>query len=295
MPLEAIDNLILRGLQKKLADDDGYARKTVILTMSQAKSVMKSAHAVGAIKRDPTLGLKAPKVRNDEDEDEDDRAVGPDDVPSRGDVLGILAAAPPAFRAVIALGVNGLRVGEVMGMSQRQILFDDHRLVIDQQLQRIKNSSGVWENRLTLPKRGKKRTIALPQAISFVLRRHIEGYPPTDDEWGGMLFRGGRGALMRRTYIYDQCWRPALVGAGLAEDRFVFHSLRHFAASAMLADSAPIAAVAAQLGDTVETVQRTYVHWLREDEDVPAQVLDRALAPVIEEGAQGSETENGTN
>ena len=63
MPLERIDNLTFRGLQKKLADEDGYARKTVILTMSQAKSVMKSAYAVGAIKRDPTLGLKAPKVR----------------------------------------------------------------------------------------------------------------------------------------------------------------------------------------------------------------------------------------
>ena len=32
------------------------------------------------------------------------------------------------------------------------------------------------------------------------------------------------------------------------------------------------------LGDTVETVSRTYVHWLRDDRDVPAQVLDRLLA-----------------
>jgi hypothetical protein len=29
----------------------------------------------------------------------------------------------------------------------------------------------------------------------------------------------------------------------------------------------------------VETVSWTYVHWLRDDRDVPADVLDRVLAP----------------
>ena len=58
--------------------------------------------------------------------------------------------------------------------------------------------------------------------------------------------------------------------AGLPTDRFVFHSLRHFAASSMLAEGAPITAVAGHLGDTVETISRTYLHWLRDDRDVPA-------------------------
>jgi hypothetical protein len=35
----------------------------------------------------------------------------------------------------------------------------------------------------------------------------------------------------------------------------------------------------AYLGDTVETVSRTYVHWLRDDRDVPAEVLDWVVAP----------------
>ena len=35
---------------------------------------------------------------------------------------------------------------------------------------------------------------------------------------------------MRRTYLYDQAWKPALVEAGLSADRFKFHSLRHFCA-----------------------------------------------------------------
>jgi hypothetical protein len=38
------------------------------------------------------------------------------------------------------------------------------------------------------------------------------------------------------------------------------------------------------LGDTVETVSRVYAHWLRDDRDVPAAVLDRVLAPGTRNG-----------
>jgi hypothetical protein len=85
--------------------------------------------------------------------------------------------------------------------------------------------------------------------------------------------------MMRRDQFYDSAWKQALRAAGLAEDRFVFHSLRHFCASNLLAEGAPLAAVAGHLGDTVDTVSRAYVHWLRDDREVPAAVLVRVLAP----------------
>ena len=44
-------------------------------------------------------------------------------------------------------------------------------------------------------------------------------------------------------------------------------------------DRGPEADVAGHLGDTVEAVTRTYVHWLRDDRGVPAAVLDRIIAP----------------
>jgi integrase len=76
-----------------------------------------------------------------------------------------------------------------------------------------------------------------------------------------------------------------LKAAGL-EGRFVFHSLRHFAASTMLAEGAPVTAVAG-LGDTMPTVTSTYAHWLRDDRDVPAEVLDRVLAPAANAAVMG--------
>jgi hypothetical protein len=46
----------------------------------------------------------------------------------------------------------------------------------------------------------------------------------------------------------------------------------------MLAAGAPITAVAGHLGDTPETVMSTYAHWLRDDREIPAAVLDGLLA-----------------
>jgi hypothetical protein len=67
-------------------------------------------------------------------------------------------------------------------------------------------------------------------------------------------------------------------GAGLARDSYVFHSLRHGCASALLAAGAPVPAVAGHLGDVRETVMRTYAHWPRDDRSLPAAILDRMMA-----------------
>ena len=45
----------------------------------------------------------------------------------------------------------------------------------------------------------------------------------------------------------------------------------------MLAEGVNPMAVAGHLGDTFETSQRVYAHWLRDDRDVPADALERIL------------------
>jgi len=64
--------------------------------------------------------------------------------------------------------------------------------------------------------------------------------------------------------------------------RFVFHAMRHFCPSTLLAEGASITAVAGHLGATVQMVQQVYAHWLWDDRDVPAAVLDRVLAPAAD-------------
>lgn len=265
LQLASIDLLILQRAQLTLSAK--YARATVELTMAYAGMILRAAYAAGRIGRDPTKNLRGPKARADDVTGK----VGPEQVPTRAEALAILEGAPSAYRAAIALGLAGLRVGEVLGMTADRVMLENRTVTVDRQLQRVGG-----QLQLTTPKAEKSRTIIVPGPVSIELRRHLR-----DHHGEGILFRGRRGTpMMRRDQFYDSAWHPALVAAGLTRDRFVFHSLRHFCASSLLAEGAPLTAVAGHLGDTVETVSRTYVHWLRDDREVPAAVLDRVLAPV---------------
>jgi integrase len=263
-PLASIDQLALKRLRAKLAEK--YAPGTVQLTMRYASMVLRAAHASRRIGHDPTAGLRAKRARAGEATGQ----VGPDDVPTRAEALAILAGAPAPVRAAIALGLAGLRVGEVLGMSADRLELDQRRVTVDRQMQQYGGRLV-----LTTPKAEKVRTVVVPGLVAVELRRHLR-----DHRGHGILFRGPRGApMMRRDQFYASAWKPALRAAGLAEDRFKFHACRHWCASTLLAEGAPITAVAGHLGDVVETVSRTYAHWLRDDRDVPAAVLDRVLAP----------------
>lgn len=266
-PLDAIDLVRLETVQQALGDE--YMRSTVETTMSYARGIMKAAYQSGRIGRDPTKGLRAPKVRAGEP----DGKIGPDQVPTRTEAAAILGATPAAYRAAVALGIAGLRIGEVLGMEADRIDLTTRSVVVDRQLQRIGN-----ENVFTSPKGERSRTIVVPNVVAVELRRHLR-----DHQADGLLFRGRRGTpSMRRDQFYSSAWTPALAGAGM-QGRFTFHALRHFCASTLLAEGASLTAVAGHLGDTVETVSQTYLHWLRDDREVPANVLDRVLAPGAED------------
>jgi integrase len=258
--LSSVDQLVIQGVRTKLAEK--YAPATLAVSMSYLFAIMRAAHVSGRIPRDATIGLRSGGRRGERDR------VGPDDVPTRSEVATIWQAAPARYRAAIALGATGLRVGEVLGLTVDRLDLERRLVTIDRQLQRVGN-----DNVLTTTKTGKPRTIRVPTAVALELRRHVR-----DHQGAGLLFRGLRDAPeLRRDQFYSSAWRPSLVAAGLASDRFVFHSLRHFAASSMLAEGVNPMAVAGHLGDTLETLQRTYSHWLRDDRDVPADVLDRIL------------------
>jgi integrase len=275
--LAAVDRMVLLRLRADLGET--YAPRTVKLTMAYAGMILRAAYASRRIGHDPTAGLRAKKARAGESVDR----VGPDDVPTRAEALAILAGTPAPFRAGVALGLAGLRIGEVLGMTADRVDLSKRQVTVDRQANRGPGGAAGW----TTPKAEKVRTITVPGVIAVELRRHLRDHA---DE--GVLFRGLRGAdMLRRDQWYSSAWRPALAAAGLVDEveledgtietsyRFRFHATRHWCASTLLAEGAPITAVAGHLGDTVETVSRTYAHWLRDDRDVPAEVLDRVLAP----------------
>lgn len=264
--LAQIDQLAIK--RARVALNEKYAPATVDLTMSYLLAIMRAAHATRRVRVDPTEGTQSRRRRS-----ADRDRVGAENVPTRAEVAAIWRAAPAPYRAAIALGATGLRVGEVVGLTVDRVNLAERLVTVDRQLQRIDGRM-----QFTTPKGEKVRTIRVPGAVALELRRHLR-----DHDADGLLFRGGRGAELRRDQFYASAWRPALAGAGLPSDRFVFHSLRHFCASSMLAEGVNPMAVAGHLGDTLETLQRVYAHWMRDDRDVPAAALDRILDPANED------------
>lgn len=72
------------------------------------------------------------------------------------------------------------------------------------------------------------------------------------------------------------------------------HALRHTAASAWLSAGAGIVAVAAWLGDTVETVHRTYAHLMPDADDRGRKAMDQFFKRVGDEGSAPNVPSGGT-
>jgi integrase len=272
LPLAKVDKITLERLRTELARK--YSRRVARNTMLRALAIVRDAYANKLIGHDPTIGVDAAPKRRADDAPEH---VSPEQVPTRAEATSILMFTPTEYRAAIALGLAGLRIGEVLGMTAEAIALDKREVSVVQQAQPIKGKGMA----ITTPKAEKVRTIKVPAVVALELRRHLR------DHSSGILFPGTSNGLLSPSKFYELAWLPALKAAGL-EGRFVFHSLRHFAASTLLAEGAPITAVAGHLGDLVQTVSTTYAHWLRDDRDVPADVLDRVLAPAEDQLRTGT-------
>jgi len=137
--------------------------------------------------------------------------------------------------------------------------------------------------------------VPLAESLAPVLAEHIRLYPPATGTLPWRLPDGDPvaftlivtrpgGVAMRRTRFSESYWWPAQVKAGIvpapapgtlrapARDQGT-HALRHTAASAWLAAGVGIAAVAAWLGDTEQTILATCAH-LPDDGDRGRKAMD---------------------
>jgi integrase len=201
-------------------------------------------------------------------------------------VQGVLDFHSEELRAVPITGVScGLRQGEIFALTADDI--DGEWLHVSRQIKRLGGGQTVF----ALPKNDKIRRAPLPPSAAAALRTHArevgthdvtlpwetaDGEPATFNlmfVWHGK--HNGITSLDARLYN-ELVWRPALVYAGLAPEPTVdlrgrqrygnsprdgMHALRHFYASAMLAQGVQINELAEFLGHSDPMVTlRTYAH-----------------------------------
>jgi integrase len=130
---------------------------------------------------------------------------------------------PDRFRVlVLAAAFTGLRWGELIALQRCDVDLTQRVLHVRRRLAQL-NSGGMQ----TGPPKSAAgvRNVALPAVLVDELHGHLERYAGPGPE--GLVFRGEKGAMLRRgNFGRSTQWPKAVVAAGLPTG-FHFHDLRH--------------------------------------------------------------------
>ena len=224
--LPEITTKTVQGFVAHLASG-GRSRKTaenILLTLS---SLLKTAKAWGYACEDfrfadltsPREGIK-PEPRSFTDDE----------------VRKIIAKSPEPLSTIVAVtAVLGLRIGETLALRTYDVDFAKHIIRVRQSVDAA--------TRLVCGVKSKASSadLPMPKELEARLRTHLQGH----DHKNELLFVNGRGRPFSANKLRAHQLHPLLVRLGIP--RGGFHSMRHGAASSLLADGATPAVVQRQL------------------------------------------------
>ncbi|WP_168217950.1 tyrosine-type recombinase/integrase [Occultella kanbiaonis] len=184
------------------------------------------------------------------------RPAEPDgDIATPGQVAAMAAAMPEHLGAAVLLAAwCALRLGEVLGLERRDLehLDDPERAILH--VRRQWNTKAV---RLTEPKRGSTRSVAIPATLLPVLREHLDTHAAPGPDGPVFTPPSRRGRRVSQT-SFDTHWRVARKVAG--RDSFRFHSLRHTGLTEYARQGATLADLLERGGHTDVSVALKYQH-----------------------------------
>jgi integrase len=180
------------------------------------------------------------------------------------EVRAILSAAKGTrYEAAVILALScGMRGGEIFSTQPGDYNRQAGTLAIRRTL--VNNGTAIG----TPKSKNSKRTIQLPTIARDALDR-------TDrtKEW---MFPSRAGTTLFYHNWIRLHWRPLLGGAGVEYRNF--HVCRHYVCSTLLASGQPIPSIAKFLGDTEQTILRTYNHLMPNQMQEVAAAMDAALS-----------------
>lgn len=207
----------------------------------------------------------------------------PRKIPTAETVAAILREAeasknPENYLAFRLLATTGARRGEICGLRWDAVDLDRHRLTIREAVAHL--ASGALQNKD--PKSHQIRDVAFDDETATLLRAH------RDDQLTYTLSIGV--SIAANSFVLadlasdptglepcppnrlTQAWRRVAERVpGGADVRL--HDLRHWFASSQLDSGEPLPAVAARIGDNVETLAKVYAHKGDRDDNAAAQTL----------------------
>lgn len=212
-------------------------------------------------------------------------------LPSMDDVQNVLAAIPthqPGSRGYQLLSAvclyAGLRPSEALRLKPSDFKLPDEPGWGELTVERADDGAGGVKETKT----GHSRTIAIHPDLVERVRAWLDGHQGTWLVEAAPRPGPGQPAEVRVPTLSN--WRRAVVRAcataGVSPTLRVY-DFRHVCASAMLAKGVPAAKVAAQLGNSVEILHRTYEHVLEGEDPRIRELLDDAFGRPVAQGLVG--------
>lgn len=221
-------------------------------------------------------------------------------------VKAVIAALDDRYRAVAIMAAGcGLRRGELFGLAVDDVDFLRGTVHVRRQVKLVGN-----RRVFAPPKGGKERDVPLPQSIAFLLAAALEScparqvtlpwkHPAGDHMTVRLIFTNEAGTAIHRSTFDERVWKPALAAAGVIPERRRgqakyqtapadgLHALRHYYASALLADGVDIRTLSEYLGhaDPGFTL-KVYCHLMPSSEDRTRAAIDQVFGAKSAGGAR---------
>jgi len=269
---------ICKALDKKLTDlfslddpDRTLSASTIHTYHRLISSIFSKAVKWGYIPINPATNAEPPY--NDKKE-----AAYLDEVDVRR-LLTLLRNEPIKWRMMSILDVlSGLRRGELLGLRWRDVDFENKMISVVQASAYVKGH-GVYDETPKSDESG--RTMKLSR-LAFSLLLEYKDWQDSQremcgDQWkenGGRVFTGDMGGKIHPDSLTG--WFKSFIRKHGFNDDIHLHSLRHTAASLMIADGINIVTVSKRLGHAqVSTTSDIYAHMIKAADEKAAQVADK--------------------
>ena len=261
MKLQDVRSIHVQRLYNKMSDD-GFSAKTIKNVAIVLHRSVDVARKQALISANPAEGAEPPKVKRPEIS-----PLSDEDIPR---FLTAIDGSP--LRNAYALCLfAGLREGECLGLSWKQVDFRQGKITVSQQLQQNKTNGCTYYISDTT-KNGKSRTIK-PPAIAFDYLRaerekqeeNIRQAGPLWDNPDDLVFTNELGRHRSFAAFYKNFKK---IAAGIGRPDARPHDLRHTAATVAIASGADIKSVQELMGHATSSFTL----------DVYAHASDRMLS-----------------
>lgn len=218
-------------------ESQGVGAATINASFRLLRIVLNRAVLGELIARNPTRGVKVPKVKREEMR-----------FMTAGEVERIADAAPARYQAMVLLmGFCGLRIGEAAGLRMENLDVLRRRLSIIETAVEVagKLHFGPPKTEASM------RAVPMPSFVAEAIARHLAEFPPGPD---GLVFTASGGGPLRRTTFRRRVWVPAVRAADITAPAPRVHDLRHTAAALMIRAGGHPKQIQATLGHSSITV-----------------------------------------